>query len=320
MGSRKLDSACYLYQGLRALHDMAETLDYPDDARRYAARLEEFAHRFEIDWWLEEEGMYADSLHTDGHPQFDGHWTVVLPLQLGMASPERARRAMARIEREWVNRWGMVHTGGREELVWTLPTGLLALTAFRCDQPGFGVRLLQNIAETASYGTLGAFKELIPIGLCFVQLWSAGLYLQGVIEGLLGLQPLAHLHRLAISPRLPASWPWVRVNRLMVGEHTLTLRATPASLEMQHDSGPEPLDVRYHVPGSPVSLQHHVAYGPEPQLVKEGEEYRLQAMVAPGQRLVVNATPKAIIVRMPDRREEGAANGVESAEPASTAD
>src|SRR5205085_12135193 len=162
-----------------------------------------------------------------------------------------------------------VHTRGREELVWTLPTGLLALTAFQYGHPSFGVRLLQNIAETASYGTLGAFKELIPIGLCFVQLWSAGLYLQGVLEGLLGLQPLAHLHRLSISPRLPANWPFVRMNALAVGAHTLNLHITPASLEVLHSSGPEVLELRYRLPESAGALESDVAYGPAPQVITD---------------------------------------------------
>ena len=38
------------------------------------------------------------------------------------------RIPLERIEREWVNQWGLAHTRAREELVWTLPTGLLALT------------------------------------------------------------------------------------------------------------------------------------------------------------------------------------------------
>lgn len=315
MGARKLDSTCYLFQALRALRDMAETLDQIDDARRYGARLDELAHRFEIDWWLEEEQMYADSLHTDGRPQFDGHWTVVLPLQLGIAGEERARRAIERIEREWVNQSGLVHTRGKEELVWTLPTGLLALTAFQYGLPRFGVRLLQNIAETASYGTLGAFKELIPIGLCFVQLWSAGLYLQGIIEGLLGLQPLAHLHRLSISPRLPANWPFVRMNALAVGAHTLSLHITPSSLEVLHSSGPEVLELRYRLPESAGALESDVTYGPAPQVITDATGRWLHAALAPGQNLLISAAPEAIGVRIPDRREEGVGNGLGAAMP-----
>jgi len=319
MGSRKLDSVCYLYQALRALRDMAETLDLPDDARRYGARMEELKRRFEIDWWLEDEGLYADSLHTEGQRQLDGHWTVVLPLQLGLADEERAQRSFERIEREWINRWGLVHTRGREDLVWTLPTGLLALTAFRYGHPSFGVRLLQNIAETASYGTLGAFKELIPIGLCFVQLWSAGLYLQGILEGLLGLQPLAHMHRLSISPRLPVSWPVVRLNALEVGGHMLNIQVTPASLEVQHTSGPEPLDLRYHLPVRPAALQHDIAYGPPPELIADGREHWVRVLLSPGQRLVIQATPEAIVVNLPDRREEPVGNGVAQGQPTTAA-
>jgi hypothetical protein len=189
-------------------------------------------------------------------------------------------------------------------LVWTLPTGLLALTAFRYGLPSSGVRLLQNIAETASYGTLGAFKELIPIGLCFVQLWSAGLYLQGAIEGLLGLQPLAHLHRLSISPRLPASWPYVRLSAVPVGAHMVTVHATPASLEVLHLSGPEPLDLRYHLPESAGPLQHDITYGPVPQMLDDAQGRWLQIMLGVGQRAVIDATPEGIVVRLPDRREE----------------
>src|SRR5215217_4803323 len=310
MGARKLDSTCYLFQALRALRDMAETLEYPDDARRYGARLSELGRRFELDWWLEDEQMYADSLHTDGTPQFDGHWTVVLPLQLGMAEPARLRRSLERIEREWVNRWGLVHTREREELVWTLPTGLLALTAFRYDKPDLGLQLLQNIAETASYGTLGAFKELIPIGLCFVQLWSAGLYAQGIIEGLLGLSPLAHLHRLSIAPCLPIGWPRARLSAVSVGAHTLTVEIWPDGLDIQHISGPEPLDLRYRLPAGVATLEHALPYVTPPELIADDQGRWLRLMLAPGQQINARTTAEHVLVQAPDRREEPIVEGV----------
>ena len=250
MGVRKLDSTCYLFGALRALRGMTAALDMPAEAARYETRLDELRSRFEQDWWLEDEGMYADSLHTDLRPQFDGHWTVALPLQLGMASEERARRALDRIEREWVNEWGLVHTRGRENSVWTLPTGVLALVAFRYGKPELGVRLLNNIAATTERGTLGTFKELIPIGLCFVQLWSAGLYVQGLVEGLFGLRPLAHRHELAVAPCLPAEWPAAQLNGLRVGAHLLDIRVTSGGLRVAHRAGSAPLHLRYRLPGA----------------------------------------------------------------------
>jgi Glycosyl hydrolase family 65, C-terminal domain len=229
---------------------------------------------------------------------------VVLPLQLGMAEPARARRSLERIEREWVNRWGLVHTRGHEELVWTLPTGLLALTAFRYDKPDLALRLLQNIAETASYGTLGAFKELIPVGLCFVQLWSAGLYAQGIIEGMLGLNPLAHQHQLSIAPCLPSGWPRVRLSALAIGAHTLTVEIWPDGLDIQHISGPEPLDLRYRLPAGVTALEHSIPYGKPPELITNDEGRCLQIMLAPGQRIIARASAERLLVHVPDRREE----------------
>jgi hypothetical protein len=245
MGACKLDSVCYLHQSLQALREMALALGREADAAAFEGHAVRLAERFERDWWLEAEEMYADSLHLDGRPQFDGHWTVAIPLQTGLASEDRARRSLARIEAEWVNQWGLVHTRGAEDRVWTLPTGLLALAAFRYDRPELGLHLLRNIGVTARHGTLGTLKELIPTGLCFIQLWSAGLYMQGIVEGLLGISPLAHRHELSVAPRLPAGWPEVRLGGLPLGAHRLDLVARPGSLEVWHAAGPAPLTVRY---------------------------------------------------------------------------
>jgi glycogen debranching enzyme len=248
MGACKLDSVCYLHQALVALREMALALGLAADAEEHELQAARLAERFEQDWWLEAEELYADSLHLDGQPQLDGHWTVAIPLQTGLAREDRARRALARIEAEWVNEWGLVHTRGVEPRVWTLPTGLLALAAFRYDRPDLGLHLLRNIGVTAQHGTLGTLKELIPAGLCFIQLWSAGLYAQAMVEGLLGVSPLAHRHEITVAPRLPAGWPEVRLRGLRVGEHTLNLIAAEGSVVLEHVSGPRPRGVRQRGP------------------------------------------------------------------------
>jgi hypothetical protein len=303
MGARKLDSTCYLFQALEALRDMSAALGEQNMARRYDDQRENLGRRFEHDWWLEDEGMYADSLHGDGRPRLDGHWTVVLPLQLGMAGEERARRSLARIEREWVNEWGLVHTREREELVWTLPTGLLALTAFRYGQPDLGLRLLQNIAVTASHGMLGAFKELIPIGLCFVQLWSAGLYIQGMLEGLLGLRPLAHLHRLAIAPRLPGAWPAATLRQLAVGDHVVSLRVTQAGCALQHHSGSAALDLRYQVPDGTEQFRSHASLDQPPRLIDDADGRWAQIELPAGRQVQIRVEPSESVVTIVEASE-----------------
>jgi glycogen debranching enzyme len=245
MGACKLDVVCYLYQALTTLRDMALTLGRPGDAVRFAGYAGELTARFESDWWIEQEGMYADSLHLNGQPQFDGHWTVLLPVLTGIAAPERAQRVLDRIVREWVNEWGMVHTRGADMRVWTLPTGLLALAAFRHGDADTGIQLLRNIGATARYGTLGTLKELIPQGLCFIQLWSAALFVQGITEGVFGLTPQAQRRELVIEPRLPSGWSGATLHGLRVGDQTLELHVTPEYAEIRLLKGDTPLLARY---------------------------------------------------------------------------
>jgi hypothetical protein len=244
MGAHKLDSACYTIAGLHALSKLATLLGEPY-APLYAERAEALNAAFEQDWWMEDEGLYADSMHSDGRLQLDGHWTAVLPVQLGIADPERARRVLEHIERDYVNEWGLVHTRVREELVWTLPTGLLALTYFANGRPAAGLKLAQHIALTAQHGTMGTFKELIPEGLCFVQLWSAALYIQIIVEGLLGIQPDAPAHALTIAPCMPADHPPVTLRGLRVGAHMLDLTISPAEVHVFHTEGPQPVRIAH---------------------------------------------------------------------------
>jgi glycogen debranching enzyme len=225
------------------LAEMAEALGRHDEASAHRQLASEIRNAFEVDWWMPEEGMYADSRHSTGRNQFDGHWTVMLPVQLGLAAPDRAAQVLDRVLREWVSQWGLVHTREREERVWTLPTGLLALALFNLGRADEGLKLLHCIASTANVGLLGAFEELIPQGMCFIQLWSAGLILEGVVAGLLGIQPDGLSHSLTIAPKWPAGWDEMQLNGLKIGEHLIDLTVRPASLQVRHRAGEHALSV-----------------------------------------------------------------------------
>ncbi len=287
MGSLKLDSACYLYAAWNALAEMASALGRPE-AEQYRLRTARWRERFERDWWMEDEGLYADSLHSDLRPQLDGHWTQVVPLQLGIASPERANRVLDEIERSFTNEYGLMHTRGREDRVWTLPTGLLALAELRWGRLDQAIDQLHNIARTTQHGMLGSFEELIPEGLCFVQLWSAAIYLQGIIEGLLGLEPRAHEHRLRLHPRLPARWPTARLRDVRIGDHLVTIAVSPAKTVIVHRGGSAPLIVEHEVsgidatditvrgaPGAAASLQQEAGHTAVSYTVEAGRTVTL---------------------------------------------
>ncbi|MBC8159947.1 MAG: amylo-alpha-1,6-glucosidase [Roseiflexaceae bacterium] len=295
MGPYKLDSVCYLHEAYEKLREMALVLDLPDDVATYERRMAEIAARFDQDWWIESETMYADSLEVDLKQRLDGHWTVVLPMQLGLGDPAHHARSWQRLERDWLNEHGLVHTRGEDERVWTLPTGLAALAAFRYGRPELGVQLLQSIAGTASYGMLGAFKELIPIGLCFVQLWSAGLYIQGLLEGALGLSPLAHRHTLRIRPCLPDAWPTVQLNAITLGEHTLSLIIGQATLDVSHARGNYPLCILFHLPEGSGPLRASAPFAAREY--GDGSERWLELVLEAGKAATVSASASGVDVQ-----------------------
>ena len=289
MGPEKLDCACYLYKAILDLSQMAVALNKDEEAIQYTDLAEEIKQSFNADWWIEAEGMFADSLARDDSRRLDDHWIVAVPMEVGIADQEKGAQALERINQEWVNEWGLVHTKRLEETVWTLPTGVLAQAEFNYGNVEMGTRLIGDIARTIEYGMLGALSELIPQGGDFMQLWSTAMFLSGITEGIFGLEPLAHQHRLVLSPQLPKGWEFARLEGVEVGLHTIDI-----ALDREGEGGYRvlighqgkmELDIELFLSsvGKPAWLTEEVAYTQE--LV--GDLTRFSFVLEPEQRVQI---------------------------------
>jgi glycogen debranching enzyme len=249
MGPEKLDAACYLWEALGDLAQMAEVLGDTDTAARSQAAADTLQARFDADWWLPDEEVYADSLlRYKNKPRHDGHWTVAVPLEVGIAPAEHARLSLARIQRDYLNEWGLVHTRGDDERVWTLPTATLSRGAYHYSDPELGLEMLQHLAQTLDHGSIGLFHELIPEGFSFLQSWSGATFVRGVVEDLMGITVRADLHTVTIAPQLAAAWDFADLENLHFGEHAITVHATHTGITVTHASGPAPLSITYRAP------------------------------------------------------------------------
>lgn len=245
MGEEKLDTAAYTWAGLLALAEMASELDDPataQQARQQAAQIEQ---RFDADWWDDAGQTYSMSLDAHNKIYPVPHWAVVVPLEVGLAAPGHAAQTIESMRRDYLNAWGLKHTAGDDERVWTLPTAVFSRGAYRYGEPGLGFFLLGCVAKTLEHGPIGVFHELIPQGACFVQLWSASTFLRGVVEDLLGLEVNAPQHRLTVQPRLPQGWCQVRIEGLVFGEHTVNVALDEQGCQVVHVAGSNPLAVQY---------------------------------------------------------------------------
>lgn len=253
MGEEKLDSAAYTWSALHALARMARVLGDPATERKALDWAENrIQARFDADWWDAGGGTYAMSLKDPGNVRAPvPHWAVVVPLEVGLAEPERAQVTFSTLRAHYLNQWGLKHTAGDDERVWTLPTAALSRAAFRYGETELGFAMLDHIAATLDTGSIGLFHELIPQGACFVQLWSAATFLRGVIEDLLGIEVYAAEHTVRVAPQLPAAWVDAELRGLSFGGHTLHLTLTRLSLKIEHVSGSAALTVRVVLPGVP---------------------------------------------------------------------
>jgi glycogen debranching enzyme len=237
MGPFKLDSVCYILQALDALTRWADVLGMTDAADAWRAARQRLGTRFDAAWWMPEKGLYADSLHRDGKKQLDYHWTAIVPVQTAAAPAERHATVYARVKSLLTNTWGLMHTGATEDAVWTLPTGLLAGAAFAQNDTAYGVQLLKNIGVTARHGSLGLMKELIPEGLCFVQLWSAALYCQGIVEGVLGFCPDLPAQTITLTPRTHPDLGVISLQGLVCGDHRFDISVNAEVIHVSHLEG-----------------------------------------------------------------------------------
>jgi cellobiose phosphorylase len=122
-----------------------------------------------------------------------------------------------------------------------------------------------------------------------MQLWSAAMFLSGITEGIFGLEPLAHQHRLVLSPQLPKEWEFARLEGVEVGVYTIDI-----ALDREEEGGYRvlighqgkmELDIELFLPsvGKPAWLTEEVAYTQE--LV--GDLTRFSFVLEPEQRVQI---------------------------------
>ena len=225
MGEEKLDVAAYTWLALTSLANMAEVMQDAATAQQARAWGEKIRTRFDDDWWDAGSGTYAMSLTKENRRYPVPHWAVVIPLEVGLATPEHAALTFATLRAGYLHEWGLKHTAGEDSRIWTLPTATLSRAAYRNGEPDLGYAMLRHVAETLDHGPIGVLHELIPQGACFVQLWSGATFVRGVVEDLFGIRVRADRGEIRAKPRLPQEWPAARLENLSFGPYTVDVAA-----------------------------------------------------------------------------------------------
>lgn len=223
-------------------------LGHIDAARRLFNEAEDLKKRFNDKFWMEDEGFYAMGIGPQGEPIRSIASDAGHCLLAGIVDESRIKRTAARLMREDLfSGWGIrtlssehpafnpfsYHRGS----VWPVTNAGFVLAFSRYGLHGEMQQLARGIFEAASLFDHDRLPELFgghqrrpdrPFPGLYTradwpQAWSASAPLL-ILQAMLGIYPYAPANLLFIDPHLPDWLPEITVERLRVGQATVTLK------------------------------------------------------------------------------------------------
>ena len=146
------------------------------------------------------------------------HMIAAMPMETGLASPEHAAQAFARLESdEFTGPWGLYLNPERQPVTMTLPNGVMAAAEAQYQRMDQALAYSHHIASTFAQRMPGAFSEVSPDGGCFIQGWSSYGIIWPVVHAFFGFQPNVAQHHVRFIPHFPASWHTAQLHSVRVG-------------------------------------------------------------------------------------------------------
>jgi len=172
------------------------------------------------------------------------NWVVNTPMETGVADLEKGRAAL-QTAKKYENAFGVFVTGidRTEEVdsvvlksrkktfsyigaVMTLPTGVQAIAAAKYGTPDESLGYLQKLQQSFSYALPGSMYEVSPDFGMVTQAWNIYGVAVPIVQYFFGIQPQAYDKIIFLSPMMPASWKEAAIERVKVGNNSLSLKVT----------------------------------------------------------------------------------------------
>ncbi len=211
-------------------------------AETYMKRHHELKTLITERYWDEAQGFLYDTIQPDGTLKKDMTVNAVIPVFFDLIDPEKGDKILAWMESdEFTTSWG-VRTRARSDPeydgnsyqkggVWPFVTGWVAYSEFARGNFKEGFLKTYQMTEMQQFSRL-YFKEVMsgdvppepsavadPAG-CFIQAWSATIYLYAIVRGLLGVEPRAP-ESVTICPYITTDWG-ISAEKLAIGESLLS--------------------------------------------------------------------------------------------------
>jgi hypothetical protein len=261
MGAEKLDVAVYTIRALNDLAEMAATKNDEATQKWAMDKADVLLGRFEQDWWIPEQGLYADSLALNQEVPTNPlaalgtapitktqqlYWTNATPMEANFASSDHANTALPNLESSvFTGTNGFYQAGvgggpnGKGDLeASALPSSVMAVAEANYGRVDESLRYVLDIARQLDLEQPGALPEQMPSPgylpfpfqpftrrAMVMQAWSSYGVLYPIVHNFLGIQPHMPQRLIIVLPQLPSSLPHLSIQNLRVGDEILAVAA-----------------------------------------------------------------------------------------------
>ncbi|RMB56942.1 glycogen debranching protein [Dokdonia sinensis] len=170
------------------------------------------------------------------------NWVVNTPMEMGIAPPDKAKKALQTAER-FVNPFGVFVTGiDRDEsagtddgsfkgskqfsytgAVMTLPTAVQIIGENNYGNPDKALDYLKRMTRSFSYALPGSMYEVSPDYGMITQAWNIYGYAVPIVEQFFGIQPDGASKTIYINPQMPSTWKTGSLENVQVGDTSISV-------------------------------------------------------------------------------------------------
>jgi len=193
-------------------------------------------HSLEKRFWVEDTNLYAFCIAQDGSLVKEATVWPAVPMVFGLFEEERASGVLANLASSAMSTdWGVRMLANTSQYyeplsynngaVWPFLTGYVSLAEYRYHRSVPALMHLMSIARLTFIDALGFIPELLSGEFYRTieasvphQLFSSGMVITPLVQGLLGLRGNAPNNIVTFSPHLPPTWEEVKVRNFRVGE------------------------------------------------------------------------------------------------------
>ncbi len=170
------------------------------------------------------------------------NWVVNTPMEVGIAPPYKALKALNTAEK-FVNPFGVFVTGiDRDEsaglddgsfkgskifsytgAVMTLPTGVQIVAENNYGRTDKALNYMKRMTRSFSYALPGSMYEVSPDYGMMTQAWNIYGYAIPIVEQFFGIEPDAANFKVVITPQMPLEWNNASLENVEIGNNQISI-------------------------------------------------------------------------------------------------